>query len=194
MDLIQDVIVPQELKSPLYFCCHIEKCKGACCVAGDAGAPIDPIEIEQIQNTLPFVKPYMQEEAALFVNEQNFFDYDTDGNFVTSLIDDRECIFTNFTSGIAYCAIEKAFVNKKISFRKPLSCFLYPIRVTREGAFLKINYHQWDICVSAKQHGQQQRILLVDFLKEPLKQKFGKEWYKLFYNLINMNDKSPKLK
>lgn len=184
MKIIQDVIVPGEFTDELYFCCDLRKCKGACCVAGDAGAPLLPEEIGYIIDGLEEIKTYMQPGAAEIIRPENIFDYDQEGNLVTSLLNDRECIFTFFEAGIAYCSIEKAFKNKKISFRKPVSCFLYPIRVTQEGALRKINYHRWDICQPAVEYGNNHRIRLLDFLSLPLKEKFGKEWYKLLHDLM----------
>jgi len=181
MKIIEDVIVSAEINNKLNFCCDLKKCKGACCVAGDAGAPLDPEEIAFIQDALEHIKPFMQNHAAMIIHPDNVFDYDQDGNLVTALLDDTECIFTYFEKGVAFCAIEKAYLQKKISFRKPISCFLYPIRVTKEGGFQKINYDKWGICRSAIEHGNNHKIRLIDFLKVPLIAKFGKEWYKLFH-------------
>jgi hypothetical protein len=185
MDIIGDVLIPSEFKKQnLYFCCDIKKCKGACCVAGDAGAPLDPEEIGEILDALDLVRPYMQKNAAEMVTENNFFDYDPEGNLVTALLNDRECVFTNFSKGIAFCAIEKAFLEKKIKFRKPVSCFLYPIRVTSNGTLRKIVFHRWEICQSGIEFGNNRKIKLVDFLSVPLREKFGKEWMSLFYNFL----------
>ena len=185
MDIIGDVLVPAEFKRDnLYFCCDLTKCKGICCVAGDAGAPLDPHEIDQIQDALPMIKPYMQKEAAETITEENLFDYDFDGHLVTSLFNDRECVFTNFTNGIAFCAIEKAFLAKKIKFRKPISCFLYPIRVIDKGTLKQIMYQRWDICQPGVECGHKEKIKLVDFLSVPLQEKFGKEWLELFRNSL----------
>lgn len=180
MKIIDDVLVPAELHK-VNFCCDLRKCKGACCVAGDAGAPIEAEEIELIQEYLEAIKSFMQPKAAEIINCDNLFDYDQDGNFVTALLNHKECVFTNFEAGIAYCAIEKAYQKRKIAIRKPISCFLYPIRVVKEGVFRKLVYHHWDICHSALEYGNNNKIRLVDFLQVPLREKFGKEWYKLFY-------------
>jgi len=183
MKIIEDVLIPADFHR-IRFCCDLRKCKGACCVAGDAGAPLEAEEIELIQDHLEVIRPFMQPQAAEIVTCDNLFDYDQDGNLVTALLDHRECVFTNFEMGIAYCAIEKAFQKKNISIRKPISCFLYPIRVVKEGQFRKLIYHQWDICDSAVEHGQNNNIRLADFLRVPLKEKFGKEWYKMFHDML----------
>ncbi len=184
MKIIQDVIIPTELTNDLYFCCDLKKCKGACCVAGDAGAPLLPEEIGFIIEDLEVIKEFMQPEAAQIISPENIYDYDQDGNLVTALLHDQECIFTCFEAGIAYCAMEKAYKNKRISFRKPISCFLYPIRISSEGAFKKINYHRWDICQPAVEYGNNHKIKLLDFLSIPLKEQFGKEWYKLLHDSL----------
>lgn len=185
MNIIENVLIPDELTKELYFCCNVKKCKGVCCIDGDAGAPLEKHEIEIIQDCLEFVKPYMQKEAAEVVDDNNLFDYDDEGNLVTSLLENDDCIFVNFENDIAFCAIERAFLEKKIDFRKPISCYLYPIRVNKEGGFQKLTYHKWDICDTAVVNGKRKKIRMIDFLKKPLIEKFGKEWYNLFFSYIN---------
>lgn len=184
MIIIDDVLVPVEFKKNLHFCCDLKKCKGACCVAGDAGAPLEDWEVDKIQESLQKVKPFMQKEIADNIDENSVFDFDMDGNLVTSLHNSKECVFTFFEQGIAYCAIEKAYNLKLIDFRKPISCYLYPIRVEKTSNFRKISYHRWDICQFAIEYGNNNKIKLVDFIKNPLKEKFGRDWLKLFYETI----------
>lgn len=184
MIIIEDVIIPEEFRGDLYFCCDLTRCKGACCVAGDAGAPLEKEETDALIEYLDFIRPYMQKEAAELITRENLFDFDHEGNMVTALLNDRECIFANFESGVAVCAIEKAYNAKKIPIRKPVSCFLYPIRVSKEGSFRKINYHRWDICIPAVEKGLSKKVKLIDFLRVPLKEKFGRDWYTLLYNAL----------
>jgi hypothetical protein len=191
MLIVQNVIVPQEFQNDLYFCCDLAKCKGACCIAGDAGAPLKLSEINSLIEHLNLIRPFMQKQAAEIISPENLFDYDQEGNPVTALLNNRECVFTNFKAGIAYCSIEKAFSLKQIPIRKPVSCFLYPIRVQKEGAFEKIIYHRWDICRPAVEYGTNRKITLVDFLQKPLKENFGREWYSLFHNALKNNGKLP---
>lgn len=182
MILIENVLVdPVLLQKNTFFCCDVLVCKGACCVAGDAGAPLEMEEIIFIQDHLDDIKPFMQSQIAEYINTENFFDYDADGNLVTALHNGKECVFAYFHENIAYCAIESAFMLRKISFRKPISCFLYPIRVETNGYFKKIIYHRWDICRCAIKKGQQSGCHILHFLKEALQQKFGKKWYILLY-------------
>lgn len=184
MIIINDVLVPVEFKKNLHFCCDLKKCKGACCVLGDAGAPLEDWEVDKIQECLPIVKPFMQTQIAEKIDENSVFDFDLDGNLVTALHNSTECVFTFFERGIAYCAIEKAFNLKLIDFRKPISCYLYPIRIDEKANFSKISYHRWDICQPAIELGNNKKIKLVDFIKNPLKEKFGRDWLKMFYEAI----------
>lgn len=185
MLIIENVLIPVEFKKELFFCCDLSKCKGACCVSGDAGAPLESWEIDPIQDNLSIIKSFMQPHIAESIDENSIFDFDENGNFVTSLYFENECVFTNFENGIAYCAIERAYEQKLISFRKPISCFLYPIRIENKPNFQKITYHRWNICKHARVCGQDKKVKLLDFLKNPLIEKFGARWYDLLKKNLN---------
>ena len=159
------------------FCCHLQRCLGACCVAGDAGAPLEEAEISVLEDDLDHFKPYMTEQGIKTVEEQGVFDYDIHGKFVTPLVNDGECAFTNFKDGIAYCAIERAHSEGKTKFRKPVSCHLYPVRVTVYESFIAVNYEKWNICKPALKQGNKVGIPLYKFLKAALVRKFGLKWY-----------------
>lgn len=159
------------------FCCHLERCLGACCVAGDAGAPLEETEISILEDELGIIKPYMAERGIRTIEENGVFDYDIHGSFVTPLINDGECAFTNFSDGIAYCAIEKAYKEGKTKFRKPVSCHLYPVRITGYENFIAVNYHKWNICKPSLKKGNKEGIPLYKFLKTALVRKFGLKWY-----------------
>jgi hypothetical protein len=159
------------------FCCHLERCKGACCVAGDAGAPLEEEEISILEDELEKIKPFMTERGIDTLNKTGVFDYDLHGKFVTPLINDGECAFANFHDGIAYCAIEKAYFEGKTRFRKPVSCHLYPVRVTRYETFDAVNYEKWNICKPALKLGNKEGIPLYKFLKDALVRKYGSKWY-----------------
>ncbi len=184
MIIIDKTLVSDELKE-VCFCCDLEKCKGACCVEGDAGAPLEEEEISPLEDDLHLIEPYMTEEGIRVVRESGVFDYDEHGHFVTPLVNDRECAFANFDNGIAYCAIEKAYEEKKIGFRKPLSCHLYPLRISKLIGHDAVNYHKWDICKPALEKGRQLHLRLGDFLKEALIRKYGPEWFDKFKSLSN---------
>lgn len=159
------------------FVCNLKKCKGACCVAGDAGAPLLEEEIGQIEDGIEKIKLFMTEDGRRVINANGVFDYDIAGEFVTPLVNGRECAFTNFTDGIAWCAIEKAFEEKLIKFRKPVSCHLYPVRITKYKTFDAVNYHKWDICRPALVHGKRLGVPMYVFLKDALIRRYGKSWY-----------------
>ncbi|PID93554.1 MAG: hypothetical protein CSA95_07280 [Bacteroidetes bacterium] len=159
------------------FVCDVKKCRGACCVEGDAGAPLEMEEIGLMEDYLEEVKPYMTEEGIAVVESMGVFDYDVEGCFVTPLVKDRECAFVYFEEGVTRCAIEKAWEEKKQPFQKPISCSLYPIRITSHESFDALNYHKWPICKEALRKGRKQGVPLYKFLKEPLVRKYGKAWY-----------------
>lgn len=144
---------------------------------GDAGAPLEEEEISILEDYLDEIKPYMSEKGLKVVEESGVFDYDEDGEFVTPLVNDRECAFVYFDKGVSYCAIEKAWSEKKINFQKPISCHLYPVRLSELKHHTAVNYDRWDICKAALKKGKQDNIPLYKFLKTPLIRKFGEKWY-----------------
>jgi hypothetical protein len=176
MIIIDDTLVSEEIFD-VHFICDLAACRGACCVEGDAGAPLEEEEIGLLEDALDKVKPYMTPEGRATVEEQGVFDFDAGGHFVTPLNDGRECSFTFFVDGEARCAIEQAFLDGKTSFRKPVSCHLYPIRLSAVGDHIAVNHHHWHICVPAKLFGQKEGVRVYEFLREPLIRRFGAEWY-----------------
>jgi len=159
------------------FCCNLPRCLGMCCVHGDSGAPITPSEALTIEQILDKVKPYMRTEGIATIQELGVALTDSDGDLVTPLIDGKECAFTVFENGIATCAIEKAWNDSKVDFRKPISCHLYPIRVKEYSTFTAINYHQWDVCAPARELGEQIDLPVYKFLKDALIRAYGNEFY-----------------
>ena len=159
------------------FCCQLQRCLGACCVAGDAGAPMEEEEISILEDDLEAIKPYMTEQGKKTVDEHGVFDYDIHGKFVTSLVNDGECAFANFKDGISFCSIEKAYSEGKTKFRKPVSCHLYPVRITAYKDFIAVNYEKWHICKPALKIGNRDGVPLYKFLKPALVRKFGLKWY-----------------
>jgi len=160
------------------FACDLKKCKGACCVLGDSGAPLEESEVNSLNELYPKIKPYMREEGIAAVEAQGTFVIDSDGDKVTPLVDNKECAFVIFENKIAKCAIEKAYFDGAITFRKPISCHLYPIRVTKYSDFEALNYHRWEVCKDAGVAGQKENIPLYIYLKDSLTRKFGEDWYK----------------
>ncbi len=177
MIIVQSAIVSDDIADRC-FCCDLKQCKGQCCVDGDSGAPLEADEAELLAKLLPEIRPYMTEEGLRVVDSVGVSAIDSDGDLGTSLVNNRECAFVCWDDeGTAYCAIERAYLDGKIAFRKPVSCHLYPIRIENYGSFQAVNYHRWDICQCAVECGKQQGVLLYKYLKEPLIRNFGEAWY-----------------
>ena len=160
------------------FCCDLESCKGCCCIEGDAGAPVTDEEEKHLQDLLPLLLPEMRKEAREVVEKQGLTYLDPTGDKVTQIVDGKDCVFARTDyNGWCYCVIERLYNTGKIDFRKPLSCHLYPIRLTEHPSFTAVEYHRWDICHSARQCGKKLHLPIYRFLKEPLIRRFGEEWY-----------------
>lgn len=174
---IQDTIISDEVIENR-FVCDLTACKGACCVEGDAGAPLEEEEASILEDIYEKVKPYMTPEGIASVEENGCFVMDFDNELVTPLINGKECAYTFFEKdGTAKCAIEKAYLNKETDFKKPISCHLYPIRLKKHETFTSVNYHHWPICKPACDCGSKLNVKTYMFLKEPLIRKFGEEWF-----------------
>lgn len=158
------------------FSCDLGKCLGECCVQGDAGAPIEKDEIPELEKVFPFVKKYLDLKNIIILSA-NLYTEDFDGEYVTPLVEGKECAYLYYENNIAKCAIEKAFFAGEVSFRKPISCHLYPIRISKYNDYDAINYHKWHICSDAVKLGEKEKMPLYKFLKEPLIRKYGEEWY-----------------
>ena len=163
------------------FCCDLDKCKGGCCVDGDSGAPVTEEEALLIEEMYPAYEQYLSDLNKEEIRKQGFSVIDGDGDLVTPIVGNNECVFT-FTdeAGITKCAIEKAYFEKHISFRKPVSCHLFPIRITEYKRFDAVNYQELDICKPGRICGKCNSTPLWQYLKEPLIRKYGEEWYKEF--------------
>ncbi len=185
--MIDDVLVSEELKN-VCFSCDLSQCRGDCCVEGDAGAPLEEEEISFLEENLERIKPYMSKAGLEVVEKTGVYDYDVDGEFVTPLVNDRECAYVYFENGISYCALEKAWLEGKTNFQKPVSCHLYPIRLSKLKHYTAVNYDRWDICKTALLKGEQDNIPLYKYLKVPLIRKFGKSWYQ---KLVKAIESSP---
>lgn len=159
------------------FLCDLLKCKGACCVEGDSGAPITKEEVQAIEESWPGIEPYIPEEHLEEIKKQGFAVIDFEGDLVTPLVNSHQCVYTYRDNGILKCGIEKAYLEGKSKFRKPVSCHLFPIRITEYKRFDAVNYQQIDICKPGRKCGKAEKLPLYVFLKEPLIRKYGEEWY-----------------
>lgn len=174
---IGNVIVTVDLFRE-HFMCDLSHCKGICCVEGDAGAPVENKEVEQLKKVLPILWDDLSDAAKEVIDREGVVYSDVDGDLVTSIVNGKDCVFTCYDEeGICYCAIEKAYREGKTSFYKPISCHLYPLRIHRSGAYEFINYHRWQICQGALNKGKREQMPLYRFLQEPLIRKYGEAWY-----------------
>ena len=160
------------------FCCDLQKCKGACCVEGDAGAPVTLDEIGQIEGSWDMVWHDLAASAQSVIDRQGVAYTDRDGELVTSIVQGKDCVFTCYDKGCCLCALEKACREGRSAFVKPISCALYPLREkTFPDGTVGLNYHRWSICKDALSKGRELDLPLYKFLKEPLVRRFGSEWY-----------------
>ena len=161
------------------FVCNLTKCKGICCVEGDAGAPLAANETDILKEILPKVKPYMTEAGIKAIEQQGTHVVDADGDLTTTCVDgNKECAYVTWENGITKCAIEKAFEQGEVDWKKPISCHLYPIRTTQYPEFEVLHYDRWHICHDACTFGKELGVPVYQFLKDPLTRKYGEEWYK----------------
>lgn len=174
---IDDVIVSLDVFREK-FLCDLGACKGACCIEGDAGAPVETGEVEALEASLPAVWNDLSPEARTVIDRQGVVYVDEEGDLVTSIVNGKDCVFTCYDeSGCCYCALEKAYREGRISFYKPISCHLYPIRIGDYGPYKAVNYHRWDVCRAAVELGRKKGVPVYRFLREPLIRKFGEDWY-----------------
>jgi len=160
------------------FVCDLSACKGACCVDGDAGAPLTDDELDVLSKIFDEVKPYMRQEGITAIEQQGIYVVDADGDNTTALVNNKECAFVSFDQdGTAKCSIEQAHNDGKIEFKKPISCHLFPIRTKKYGDFEAVNYEAIDICQPACECGQKLQVPVYLFLKEPLIRSYGMEWF-----------------
>lgn len=174
---IDDKLISEDLFSE-EFVCNLAKCKGICCVEGDAGAPLDENETKILDEIYPKIKSYLRPEGIQAIEEQGTYTLDFEGDLVTPLVNNAECAYVIFDEkGYTKCAIEKAYEDGVIDWQKPISCHLYPIRITEYSNFSAINYHEWDICSDACTLGKELGVKVYQFLKKPLIRKYGEEFY-----------------
>lgn len=162
-----------------FFCCNPSHCKGICCVEGDAGAPVALDEVEKLEEAFTVVESEMTPSARTVVAEQGVVYSDRDGDLVTSIVNGKDCVFASRDeNGCCICLIEKAYNEGRTDWRKPISCYLYPARLkSMNGGLTAVNFQKWDVCRMAQVLGRRKGIRAYQFLKEPLVERFGSEWY-----------------
>ncbi len=160
------------------FVCNLNACKGACCVDGDAGAPLEESETEILVDIYAKVKPFLRPEGISVIEKEGAFVKGEDGEWETPLVKGSECAYVTFDDkNIAKCGIEEAYNEGKINWKKPVSCHLYPVRIREYTKLTAINYHKWQICDPACTLGEELKVPIYKFVKEALIRKFGKTWY-----------------
>ena len=159
------------------FVCDLKACKGACCVEGSSGAPLEEAETRLLDEIYPHVRAYLRPEGIRAIEAQGTHIRGSDGDWETPLVDNRECAYAVFEDGVAQCGLERACNEGAISWKKPLSCHLYPVRVREYTQITAVNYHQWHICDPACRLGATLKVPIYRFVKEALIRKFGEEWY-----------------
>jgi hypothetical protein len=174
---IQKTLVSLDLLER-YFVCDLSACKGACCIKGDAGAPLTEEEINLLENIVEDILPFLDEEGKDVIAKKGVFEIDVDGDKGTALLENGRCSFALVDeNGMVSCGIEKAETAGKVNFKKPISCHLYPVRITEHEAYDAVNYSKWDICKPACDCGAKLNVPLYRFLKKALIRKYGNEWY-----------------
>ncbi|HET7361800.1 MAG TPA: DUF3109 family protein [Salinimicrobium sp.] len=160
------------------FACNLSACKGACCIAGDAGAPLEENETRILEEIYPRVKPFLRKEGIEAIEAQGTSVIGEDDEHETPLINGADCAYVTFDNkGTALCGIEEAYNQGEIAWKKPVSCHLYPVRVQEFSEFSAVNYHQWYICDDACTLGKELQVPIYKFVKDALIRKFGKDWY-----------------
>ena len=174
---IDNVLVSTDIFTE-YFCCDLDACKGICCVEGDAGAPVTIDEIAGIEDAIDTVWDDLSATAQAVIDKQGVAYTDRDGDLVTSIVGGKDCVFTCYEKGCCLCALERAWRAGKTAFCKPISCALYPIREKNlSNGMVALNYNRWDVCHDAVKKGNELRLPVYRFLRDPLVRRFGEDFY-----------------
>lgn len=161
-----------------HFCCDLGRCHGRCCIDGDEGAPAEIDEVEALENAAEQLHDELSPAARRVIERQGVVYVSKEGNLSVSIVGNRNCVFAvPADDGTTLCAIDRAHRQGRLPHPKPLSCALYPVRLSQVGGVMAVNYHRWDICQPAREHGRQLRLPVYQFLKEPLIRAFGQEWW-----------------
>lgn len=177
MIAIGDALVSEDVFDER-FVCDLSKCKGACCVKGESGAPLAEDELQRIEEVFDVIQPHLRPEALEVIGETGLFVVDSDGDLVTPIINGEECVYATFDhNGTAKCAFEQAYQRGETDWQKPISCHLYPIRLSPLKDYTAVNVHRWDICGGARSCGAAANVTVLEFCKASLVRHFGTKWY-----------------
>lgn len=160
------------------FVCDLNACKGACCVEGEYGAPLTQDEADELAHLKDQIAPYLSDEGKATIADQGAWVTGEDGELETPLMPTGHCAYViEDADKKLKCGLETVHQEGVLSFKKPLSCHLYPVRVQQYSSFEAVNYHRWDICGAACALGSSLKVKVYVFVKEALVRKFGEEWY-----------------
>lgn len=180
MIIVQDVLLSEEVVEA-QFICNLEACQGACCWEGDYGAPLEDEEIGILEAEYPNIAPFLTEEGRKTIAEKGLYEFvREEQDFGTTLLENGACAYLTFDErGIGKCGIEAAYEAGSTSFKKPVSCHLYPIRIKNagQGSYDLMNYDRWDICSAACTLGARHQVPVYQFVREALIRKYGNEFY-----------------
>jgi len=176
------------------FVCNLNACYGACCIDGDAGAPLDENETKILEEIYPKVKPYLRKEGQEIIENRGTWVVGNEQDFETPLIDNKDCAYVIFDGKTALCGIEQAYNEGIIDWKKPISCHLYPIRIKDFAEFSAVNYDRWDICHDACALGNELKVPVYQFVKEALIRRFGENWYMELEKVAQELEKEKKIK
>ncbi len=183
MFVVDDVIISDEVVEAA-FSCNLSACHGACCVQGESGAPLTEAELQEVEAVLPAVRHRLRPEALDVIDKEGVWEKLGPGHYVTTCVGEAECVFVRYDGPVAKCSIQEAYHEGKVSFEKPISCHLYPIRVQPLGDFEALNYEQIDICAPGRNHGNRNGIGLAEMLERPLTRKYGPTWFTQFMLMV----------
>lgn len=173
---VNDVLLRKEVVETT-FSCDLGKCKGACCtLESQYGAPLNEEELIEMEKALPLVKEIVPEEHWDEIEELGFYE-EKDGEILTRSVNSKACVFVYFDKQIAKCSLEKLFFEKKIAFQKPISCHLFPIRVSNFGGEV-LRFEKFSDCSPALEKGAEEKTTAFQFCKNSLERKYGIHWYK----------------
>ena len=178
MFLVGEARVDEQIASER-FACDVERCKGACCtLSGGRGAPLDDDELIELERAFPVIKKHLSQRHLQIIQQYGLYE-GTPGNMTTTCVENKACVFVFYDEGIARCSLERAFLNGERSWRKPMSCHLFPVRISRIFSET-LRYEMIRECSPARVCGQEKQIPLYDFLEDALVRRFGKEWFERF--------------
>ncbi len=190
MIVIDQIIVSDDVRDE-FFACDLRSCKGACCVQGEEGAPLEKDEANFLDDHFDEIKPFLSRDGIRTIKEKGKSVFSENSISRTPLINESgACAYVIFDEGIAKCGIENAFNSGKTSFRKPISCHLYPVRITKYEGYDAVNYSKWEICDPACSLGKSLSIPLYKFLKEALIRKYGEQFYIQLEGAIKFHEQS----